>query len=140
MPSTKLKYSELKDAREAKLKRQGGICTLCMGKITLADANYDHCHRSGYCRDVLHPECNILLGKIENFLSRWPRGLKVNSRLGHFLANAYEYMHEHYEDQPLHPKHKTPEDKLVLKYKRILKRSKKPETKAKYKKLIEDLS
>lgn len=140
MNAEKLKYNELKDFRELLLKgKQKGICPLCLHEIKLEDAVLDHSHVSGHIRCAIHPECNILLGKIENFLNRWSRGLNNHERLANFLGNAYGYMVASYVHNPLHPKHNTGTDKLMKKYRRLLKRSKKPETKAKYKKLIQEL-
>ena len=133
MNEQKLKYNELKIEREIRLKCQHNLCPLCLGKIKLEDANLDHDHNTGHIRAVLHPECNILLGKIENFLNRWSRGLKDDQRVRNFLDNLHAYMVASYDDNPLHPKHRTPTDKLRQKYERLHRRSKKPETKLKYK-------
>lgn len=48
-------------------------------------------------------------------------------------------MNADYSHNDLHYKHKTPMDKLRLKYKRMKARSKKPETKAKYDRLLKEL-
>ena len=139
MTDKRLKYSELKTEREILHKCQQGVCPLCLEDIKLEDANLDHCHRNGRVRAVLHPECNILLGKIENFINRWSRGLGEGARLANFLGNAYAYMVASYDRNPFHPKHLTKDEKEIKRLKKIMKRSKKPETKAKYKALIEAL-
>jgi len=47
-----------------------------------------------------------------------------------------EYWGQDYSENPIHPKHLTDKDKLLRKYKRLLKRSKRESTKEKYRKLI----
>ena len=139
MNVNRLKYSELKSEREIQHKCQHGVCPLCLAEIKLADSALDHDHTSGHVRAVLHPECNILLGKIENYLQRWSRGLNDNTRLSNFLANAYAYMGASYAHNPFHPKHLTADEKEIKHLTKIMRRSKKPETKAKNKRLIEDV-
>lgn len=138
MNDNRLKYNELKAYRQTQLA-SSNTCPLCLSEIKLEDSALDHCHTSGRVRAVLHPECNILLGKIENFINRWSRGLGKRERLANFLASAYPYMVASYDRNPFHPKHLTKDEKEIKRLKKIMKRSKKPETKLKYKLLIEAL-
>jgi hypothetical protein len=135
MNAKRLKYNELKSYRESELAKND-VCPLCLDTIPLEASALDHCHVSGRVRRVLHPECNLLLGKIENYLKRWSRGLNDAARLSNFLGNAYAYMVASYASNPLHPKHMTPEEKEIKRLTKIMNRSKKPATKAKYKLLI----
>lgn len=135
----KIKQSDVATLRSAKLSDQNGKCGICGHTVRKRDAALDHCHRSGRVRGVVHKDCNILLGKVENFTSRYGRRMITEGRLADFLDNCSWYMHRDYEHNPLHWKHKTDEDKLRLKYKRLLRRSKRAETKAKYRRLLEEL-
>lgn len=139
MSDEKIKQSDVADLRNAMLSDQAYRCALCGTSLDPAEAALDHCHTSGRVRGVLHTSCNILLGKVENFVGRYGRRLVTEGRLPGALGGMYEYMQDDYTDNPLHYKHKTPTDKLRLKYKRLLRRSKKPETKAKYQQLIKEL-
>jgi len=138
MNATRLKYSELKRYREHELNKDDA-CPLCGDTITSLASALDHDHSSGRVRRVLHPECNILLGKIENFLKRWSRGLSKDERISNFFDNVYSYMDADYSHNPLHPKHLTSTDKLMRKHKRLLRVSKRRETKEKYRVLIAKL-
>ena len=113
---------------------------MCQGKIKAGEEVLDHCHNSGYVRGVLHADCNILLGKIENFLKG--RGKYIRDRgdrLKHFFDNLYQFIGDDYTMNSLHPKHMTAEDKQRKLYRRRLKRAKRAATKLKYKKLLKEM-
>ena len=139
----KLKYTEIQTEREKRFEEQKGICSLCGEAMDRDHSNalvrpvLDHCHHTGRVRAVIHGDCNVLLGKIENF-TRF-KGKSMSGRLAQALEGVYSYMSADYSDEPYHPKHRFPHDKEILRLKRILRRSKRPETKAKYRKLIADL-
>lgn len=135
----RLKQSEIKDFRQELLKAQKGRCALCGGKVLSKYEALDHDHNTGHIRGVLHTDCNILLGKIENFVLRNGKGILRRGGLQNLLKSCYNYMHIDYSRNPYHPSHRTPEEKQITKYKRILKKAKRESTKQKYIKLIEDL-
>ena len=135
----KLKYSEIKATRESMYRKQKGVCLLCGHKIVADYAVLDHCHHTGFVRAVIHSDCNILLGKVENYTSRNGKRMQTEKRVEGALENMYAYMSADYTDNPLHPKHMTANDKLRRKYTRIRSKSKRAETKAKYTKLIGEL-
>lgn len=135
----KLKYKDIKPFREERLMLQNNLCCLCKQYIKPEDAALDHDHVSGKVRGVLHKDCNILLGKIENFIFRQGKRLSLLNTIGLFMGNVVKYMYCKYEHMPLHPKHLTDKDKLLKKYRRLKKNSKKQETKDKYSQLIKEL-
>lgn len=134
----KLKYKDIKELRESLLEEQGGKCYLCGASIPQPQEALDHDHATGYIRAVLHADCNILLGKIENFLKG--RGKNINEkRLKTFLKRVHDYSTGDWSTMPLHPNHRTPKDRKRSLYKRIIKRSKKESTKEKYRKLLKEI-
>jgi len=137
--SGKLKTKEIGTYRMAQLSRQNGLCALCFTKIKAGADTLDHSHTTGHVRKVLHADCNILLGKIENFLNRRGKALRdgeQGKRLPAFFINVYSYMVDNYSYNPLHPKHLTPEEKEIRVYKKRMKKAKRETTKKKYRDLI----
>jgi hypothetical protein len=134
----KLKQSQIKGTREHMLASNKGICPICKRDIAPQDAALDHDHKTGYIRDTLHRDCNSLLGKIENFIARYSIRLRNKEVLQDYLSNVATYIHADYTENPLHPSHKTAEDKQIKQYKNRMKRAKLASTKAKYKKLIQE--
>lgn len=140
MNNEKIKQSEVAALRVEMLAEQEDKCALCGFHCEAGEAALDHCHNTGRVRGVLHSSCNILLGKVENFVGRYGKRLVKFDRLEGALNSMHEYMIADYTDNPLHFKHKTEEDKLLLKYRRLKRRSKKPETKQKYEDLIKEIT
>lgn len=140
MGTPKLKYSEVQEHREKFRSHNSNKCPLCGEYIKPHDAALDHDHKSGHIRDTIHKDCNILLGKIENYINRYGKRFKDPSTLREFLSNTASYMLKDYTDNPFHPTHKTPEDKELRELKRRLKRAKRHETKEKYKRLIKEFN
>ena len=139
MNTKRLKHNDIKPHRDSLQTKQGSICPLCRGKIPDNDAVLDHCHTTGRVRAVLHNDCNMLLGKVENFVKgRGKRIRDEGNRFSNFCANVYTYTTTNYNLNPLHPKHLTPKDKKIRMYKRRYKAAKKQETKDKYRKLIQE--
>jgi len=139
----RLKHSEIKTERERLLAAQNGCCALCGHKFVVDNAVLDHDHGTGHTRAVIHSDCNVLLGKVENYSSRQGRKLQIEGRLGAALRYMWDYMTTDWTDNPWHPTHKTPEERqlasLKRKYTKLLKQSKRPATKAKYRQLLEEL-
>lgn len=136
----KLKFSEVRPLRDKMLHDNKGICPLCGEKIKGQDAALDHDHKSGHCRNTIHKDCNILLGKIENYINRYGKRFRDGRTLEKFMSNVAQYMQEDYSENHLHPTHKTSEDKKLREWRKRMQRAKRQETKEKYKKLIEEFN
>ena len=116
------------------LVEQEGKCFLCGNKIE-SDPVLDHCHDTGRIRGVLHRQCNHAEGRIKDWIKRTG---KDNSPID-FLVNLAWYIHKDYSKNPLHPTHKTEQEKEILRLKRLRSKVKKPETKQKYTDRIKEL-
>ena len=130
----RLKRQEIKEYRAKLLRKQQGICPLCSLKIEQEDATLDHNHTTGKVRRVLHRSCNTAEGKI---LSWCFRTKSNDPEL--LLSNLILYWRESYDDQPYHPAHLTEDQKLIKKYRRLLRKSKRERTKQKYRDLIKEV-
>lgn len=115
----KLTASAVKAQRELMLSEQGGACALCMRPCSASEAVLDHCHRTGFVRAVLHRGCNSMLGVIENNRPRYL--LPEDSKLHAMLSRAVPYIQRNYSMNPVHPLHKTDDEKRLLKNKRAKK-------------------
>jgi len=114
----KLKASEVASYRATKLEEQQGCCALCGDRMTAADvACLDHDHKTGACRGTLHRGCNAMLGHIEN---NRPRHGLLGARLGRMLRGVEAYIHADYSQRPLHPTHRTSDEKRILTNKRAV--------------------
>ena len=134
----KLKYNEVSVLRGELLKKNKGKCPICKEKIVQGEAALDHCHKKGYIRNTVHRDCNILLGKIENYIGRYGKRLRNTEVLDVALSHIVEYMTQDYTGNPFHPTHRTEEDKQVRNWRQRMKKAKRKETKDKYKKLIQE--
>ena len=128
----KLKHKEIKLYREAALKKQKGIDPI--SGLPITDPVLDHDHKTGHVRQVLQREVNAFEGKVINAFNRYFNHLGVSKEDA--VIQLVEYWGQDYSENPIHPKHLTDKDKLLRKYKRLLKRSKRESTKEKYRKLI----
>lgn len=140
MGTTKLKYGEVQERREKFRSKNGNKCPLCGEHVKPHEAALDHCHKTGHIRNTIHKDCNILLGKIENYINRYGKRFKDPEVLREFLSNTASYMLQDYSANPFHPTHKTPEDKELRKLRSRLKKAKRHATKEKYKRLIEEFN
>lgn len=109
MLSVKLSASKVKDYRAELLTQQGGRCLLCGDTIAAGEDVLDHDHKTGHVRGVLHRGCNAMLGHIENNRAR---NHLADGRLWRWLSNVEAYLKATHFDKPLHPKHRTAEQKL----------------------------
>lgn len=109
----RLKTTEVKKFREDMLADQHNICCLCEHTITDGEAVLDHNHRTGLVRGVLHRNCNLFLGKIENNI---PRNKITEKMLSTILLNIQRYIRD--STEVYHPTFKTPEEKKALQAKR----------------------
>ena len=105
---TKLKAKEIKEWRDKLLKRQKGVCPLCKQELLPEDAVLDHCHVTGHIRGALHGGCNRAEGKAINWIYRTKSDDPVE-----FAKNLAKYWKKDYSELPIHPTHKTPEEKRL---------------------------
>ena len=111
MVHSRLKTTEVAPLRERLLAEQGGRCALCRQPVKKDEACLDHDHKTGYIRAVLHRGCNAQLGHIENNM---PRHKLTNiAKLTAFLSSIPEYISRDWTDQPLHPTHRSEEEKRL---------------------------
>lgn len=105
----KLKASEVAQYRKTLLAEQGGRCLLC-GEMIEGDDVLDHCHKTGNVRGVLHRGCNAELGHIEN--NRYRNHL-AGGRLFRMLRGVEAYITADHRQKPLHPSHRTVDEKRI---------------------------
>lgn len=110
MSIRKLKVSEVKKVREELLRRQGGVCALTHYPLDPKDAVLDHCHTTGHIRGTIHRGANSLLGKLENNHKRYGVTLPMMFAIG---RNLEAYLKQDFSTMPLHPTHKTDEEKRI---------------------------
>lgn len=120
----RLKITEVGPARDILMKRQGSVCWMCDeklgGKIGKQPV-LDHCHVTGYVRDILCRNCNGMEGKVFNLARRAKqRGTEVQ-----WLRKLLEYYERHSTPQHggvLHPTHKTENEKRLARNKKARER------------------
>ena len=66
----KLKYGKTLSDKQAQRDQQEGICTLCEKPlpVSLSKCEWDHDHKTGQLRDLLHGRCNKFVGVVESDL------------------------------------------------------------------------
>jgi hypothetical protein len=94
-----LASKDIKVQREKQLKLQKGVCPLCKTTISPEDAALDHCHSTGFVRQVLHRWCNSVLGRVENWSKRVGKTDHIT-----FLKNTTKYLEKTHTDI-IHPTH-----------------------------------
>lgn len=110
MEQVKLKTTQVKAYREAMLAKQGGRCALTGLPLEPAQAVLDHCHKTGLCRGVIHRGVNSLLGKLENNMARYGVTATQLYAMGRGLG---DYLKANYYENPLHPTHKSEDEKRI---------------------------
>ena len=116
---------ELKEYRERELRNQGGVDPITGLRI---DAPcLDHDHEAGCVRSVLQRESNAFEGKVYNAWRRYIRHLGVPFERA--LLGLVSYHERDYSLNPLHPKHRTEDEKRLLRNKRARLKSKKAKLK-----------
>lgn len=120
----KLKAREKDDVKKAYLVRQGFVCPLCGGSLrglSLAKLALDHCHDSGYTRGVLHMGCNRVDGIVKKAVLQWGR---TSGRVEtvKYIRNLADYLEESIKSPSrlVYPTHRTKEEELELKRKRMV--------------------
>ena len=134
----KLKYKQVGIYRNRLLLKQGRRCAIC-GDVIKEDPVLDHCHEEGYCRGVLHRECNALEGKILNWCKRFGRGEDKEVILKNILRYWKTHSSEEIQGNPLHPTHKSQNEKEISKLRKRLKQVKRQSTKDRIQKQIQEL-
>jgi len=128
----KLKPKEVKAYRLKLLKKQGYFCPLCGFKIEISQATLDHCHESGHVRAVLHRNCNQIEGRIKSWVRRAGKHIEPVA----FLEAILAHWTEEYNHLPLHPNHRTANQKEILVLKRKKRKLKTRKAKKRYDKKI----
>ena len=109
--NVKLKTTQVKAYREKMLAEQGGVCALTHYPLALGDAVLDHDHATGLVRGVIHRGANSLLGKLENNHKRYGVSKPMLFAIG---RNLEVYLTRSFESNPLHPTHKTDDEKRLV--------------------------
>lgn len=125
----KLKQRFLPAFREELLVENSGKCPICGLPIEDGEAVLDHDHKTGFVRNTIHRDCNILVGKVENYVRTRGVGFRDMERLHSSLCNIAEYISKDYSEMPFHPTHKTPEEKEISRLRKRIRAAKKQETK-----------
>lgn len=115
----KLKQKQIKQYREHLIKLQQNQCPLCQSELLPEDAVLDHDHETGHIRFALHRSCNSAEGRIVS----WAKRSRAQDPY-FFLKNMYDLHRKDYSSNPIHPSHKTPVEKEILKLKRHMKKLK----------------
>lgn len=125
----KLKVRELREFKQKLLEQQGWICPICKTDLKKQESKNvcaDHCHISGLMRSVLCRNCNGIEAKIHNLLRRGRRTLTENEYFDNIVKYVSFWREEHQLCiYPMHPTHKTPEEKKALVKKRRQRKAKK---------------
>lgn len=106
----RLKTTQVKPTRDDMLTKQGGRCAITHYPLPAEKAVLDHDHASGHVRAVLSRGANSLLGKLENNYKRYGLSLGELFALG---RNLEAYMTRDYTTNPLHPTHKSEDEKRI---------------------------
>jgi len=131
--ASRLKPREVAEWRERFLKKQNNTCPLCARRILPHEAALDHDHTTGLIRRTLHRNCNSVEGRILH----WARRSGCSPAV--FLKNLLEYWDVDYTGNPLHPNHRSPTEAKAKGLRKRLRRAKRPATKARLLKLIQEL-
>lgn len=131
----RIKPKEVPDIRKRLLRSQNNRCPLCGGIIRPDQAVLDHDHGTGRIRAVLHRQCNQVEGRVLSWTSR--TGQQVTPY--QFLRNMLTYWEQEYEDNPIHPTHKSEIEHEILKLKRKEKKLKSKAGKAKVRQQINEI-
>lgn len=113
MSTIRLTNSQIQVVRDQLAAAQGGRCAICKKALAGAIATLDHNHQTGFCRGVLCNNCNGMEGRISKLATR----AKYNLSTLQWLRNLVAYLEFHsiQRTNMMHPTHKTPEQKRVIK-------------------------
>jgi hypothetical protein len=54
------------EVRRSQFNKQNGICSVCLKTLSSPAEAFDHDHKNGLCRELMHRGCNVFVGFIEN--------------------------------------------------------------------------
>lgn len=131
----KIQHKDIREIREHMLHMQDGVDPIT--NLPITDAVLDHDHETGRIRCVLQREINAFEGKVWNAFNRYCKHLGVSFEEA--LIGLIEYHQLDFSENPLHPKHMTPEDRLIREYRKRIRNAKRESTKQKYRDLIEQI-
>ena len=106
----KLKAKDIKTWINKLLKLQKGKCKLCGLELLEDEAVLDHDHVTGHIRAALHSGCNRAEGKAINWIYRTKSQDPVE-----FAKQLAKLWAKDYSKLPLHPTHKTTDEKRIAK-------------------------
>ena len=78
------------------------VCPIQGIPLSQDNAVLDHCHRTGRVRGVISRDANALMGKIENYCSRFMAS-SGGVGLPQLLGNIADWIEADYSDRPMHP-------------------------------------
>lgn len=104
------------------LERQGMADPIA--DIIILDPVLDHDHDTGFCRACLDRRTNAWEGKVKNSFKRCGlHGLGVS--YPDAIRRLADYVEADWSDQPVHPKHRTPDEKRLARNRRARRARKK---------------
>ena len=131
----KLPQKELASLRKELWLKQECICPVCGTEILEHEAVLDHDHDTGHIRMVLHRNCNQIEGRVKQWSKRNGKGAHPKTILSRILL----YWGMDFTKNPIHPSHKTENEREVLKLKRRMKTLKTQAAKDRYAEKIKEL-
>lgn len=127
--TNRIKVKDIPALRQARATEQGNVCFICGVNLSTVVSCLDHNHKTGHIRSVLCLNCNGIEGKIFNLARRGKRGSDEPMFLKKILS-YWEAWTNPPKGNPIHPKHKTSDEKRIA-------RNKKARAKRKSKKSVD---
>lgn len=116
----RLKAKDIPAWREKQLAKQLGLDPIT--GLRIENPCLDHDHVTGRCRQVLDRDTNAFEGKVFNAWRRYLRHKGVTIKKA--LFELIYYYSLDYSGNPLHPSHRSSEEKRILRNKRAKRRRK----------------
>lgn len=110
---------EIAEFREAGLRNQSGIDPIT--GLSILQPALDHDHDTGHCRGVLDIRTNSWEGKVKNAFKRTGVAA-LGADYTQSLRNLADYLEKDWTSNPIHPTHKTEDEKRLLRNKRARKK------------------
>ena len=119
---TKIQKAKIPSFREELLSSREEEENICPILSCVLDKNkavsqvLDHCHKEGYCRDVIALNANSWLGRVEN---NWYRFCDKHTQLTlpEALRNVADYLERDYSHMPEHPEQEAKKRRRVRRWK-----------------------
>ena len=116
----RLTRKQADELRRSLIVTQDNLCYICKETLDGKTACLDHDHRTGHVRAVLCLNCNGIEGKIFNLCRRGKRSRTelefALDILNYWLADAT------WSANPIHPAHRTPDEKRLARNAKARKR------------------